>query len=533
MADGTKWNTYSVIGESFELPETFNVVDYLGSGAYGTVCAAGCSEMIENNEPCIVAIKKCKNIFSSKTLVKRTLREARLLRVLSNHPNIIKLIRVLMPRYTSTFNSLYLVFQMMETDLASIIRSAQQLTDEHVRYFSVQLLRACDFLHHNDIVHRDIKPRNILVNGDCTLRVADFGLGRVHTPNDDSNTVAMTAYVTTRWYRAPEILVGWGKYGVGIDMWAVGCVIAELVGRVPFFPGGDSKKQLDLIVNVLGRPDEGFISQIRKPACRDLLAALPVSAEFSRKNLKDVIGKGHAGAKAPLVAAEEITPGVIGVSPDVLVLIDGLLVWEPQERLTAKDCLQSPYFNSSAPQMASFGSTNGETDCSPYTLNIQGDITAEFAFEHRKMTFDELRSELLGEAKQYSESIEAVHKSALAIEMAYAAGAPTAASVAAKALSPLREATDAKAQLQTAEASEARAEGAMQSEPNSEETKEKRVIMRPNFYCVRSVCADPNDFAYEPPNIDTNDPRRLANSRVTTAPQGSQQVTEVAGCAIL
>jgi len=232
------------------------------------VCAASCSDLNENNEPSVVAIKKCKSIFSSKTLAKRTLREARLLRLLNNHPNIIKLIRVLMPRYTTTFNALYLEFEMMETDLASIIRSAQTLTDEHVRHFSVQLLRACDFLHKNDIVHRDIKPRNILVNGDCTLRVADFGLARVHTPSDDANTVAMTAYVTTRWYRSPEILVGWGRYGAGIDMWAVGCVIVELVGRVPFFPGSDSKKQLELIVNVLGKPGECMGYAIRVKASR-------------------------------------------------------------------------------------------------------------------------------------------------------------------------------------------------------------------------------------------------------------------------
>jgi mitogen-activated protein kinase 1/3 len=190
----------------------------------------------------MVAIKKCKLIFQSRTLAKRTLREIRLLRHLQ-HPNIIALKRVLMPRHAATFNDMYLVFEMMETDLASIIRSQQPLTDSHVRHFIMQLLQACAYMHSNSVVHRDIKPRNVLVNGDCTLRLADFGLSRTHSKLQDTRTVAMTEYVTTRWYRAPEILVGWGIYGSAIDLWAVGCVLAELIGRAPLFPGGDSKTQ--------------------------------------------------------------------------------------------------------------------------------------------------------------------------------------------------------------------------------------------------------------------------------------------------
>jgi serine/threonine protein kinase len=245
------------MGESFELIDKYVVVDYLGSGAYGCVCAAldvssGCTGGVPADYPpanpsgartdTMVAIKKCKLIFQSRTLAKRTLREIRLLRHLS-HPNIIDLKRVLMPRHAATFNDMYLVFEMMETDLASIIRSQQPLTDSHVRHFIMQLLQACEYLHQNCVVHRDIKPRNILVNGDCSLRLADFGLSRTHSKLQDSRTVAMTEYVTTRWYRAPEILVGWGLYGSPIDMWAVGCVLCELVGRRPIFPGGDSKTQ--------------------------------------------------------------------------------------------------------------------------------------------------------------------------------------------------------------------------------------------------------------------------------------------------
>lgn len=130
-----------------------------------------------------------------------------------------------------------------------------------------------EYLHSLNIVHRDLKPRNLLVNGNCMLKVhshqyvtlhhvdtkrafdqvADFGLARIYDDISNNKTmVPMTEYVTTRWYRAPEILVGWSKYSAAVDMWAVGTILAELLGRSPIFPGGDSVMQIDLIVQKLG-----------------------------------------------------------------------------------------------------------------------------------------------------------------------------------------------------------------------------------------------------------------------------------------
>lgn len=412
------------MGESFELMDQYVVVDYLGSGAYGCVCAAlevlsgkvevtapnppsvAIEEVVPEGEkkPSLVAIKKCKLIFESRTLAKRTLREIRLLRCLS-HPNVITLQKVLMPRYAATFNEMYLVFEMMETDLASIVRSQQPLTDNHVRYFSLQLLRACEYLHQNNVVHRDIKPRNILVNGDCSLRLADFGLSRTHSKIGDSRTVAMTEYVTTRWYRAPEILVGWGQYGSGIDMWAVGCVICELIGRIPIFPGSDSKIQLDLIVKVLGRPADSYIRNIRKINCRDALLALPNTSEYARKDIVTVLNElpdlGPWKSISKKVVKGDITPGASRVSPSALRLIDGLLVYDPAERLSASDCLRSSYFHSLPPHLLQ----------NPIPLNPSlSSATAvlngpEFDFEYRKLNFDDLRCELLREAKFYDDTI--------------------------------------------------------------------------------------------------------------------------------
>jgi serine/threonine protein kinase len=144
-------NCWKVMGEDFELPSKFKVVDFLGSGAYGVVCA-----VYDRNENCVVAIKKCKKIFQSRTLAKRTLREIRILRQL-NHLNIVQIKSILEPRNLATFSELYIVFEIMETDLAQIIRSTQSLKDEHVQYFTYQLLCALEYLHAESIVHRDIK----------------------------------------------------------------------------------------------------------------------------------------------------------------------------------------------------------------------------------------------------------------------------------------------------------------------------------------------------------------------------------------
>jgi serine/threonine protein kinase len=109
------------------------------------------------------------------------------------------------------------------------------------------------------------RPRNLLVNEDCKLKIADFGLARIYNENNSSTIIAMTEYVTTRWYRAPEIIVGWSMYTAAVDMWAAGCIMGELLGRTPLFPGSDSGKQLELISNTLGKPPIEFIEQARKP----------------------------------------------------------------------------------------------------------------------------------------------------------------------------------------------------------------------------------------------------------------------------
>ncbi|KAA0151307.1 hypothetical protein FNF28_07165 [Cafeteria roenbergensis] len=198
-----------------------------------------------------VAIKKIKSAFEDLEDAKRILREIRVLRHF-NHENIIGLDDIEPPASLAEFNDVYVVTDLMETDLHRIIYSKQDLTDEHVQFFVYQMLCALKYMHSAGVVHRDLKPSNILLNADCTLRLCDFGLARgVEVPGAD-----MTEYVVTRWYRAPEVMLATQQYTTQIDVWAVGCIMAELLGRRPLFPGDDYIHQLRLIVDVLGSPSD-------------------------------------------------------------------------------------------------------------------------------------------------------------------------------------------------------------------------------------------------------------------------------------
>ena len=137
----------------------------------------------------------------------------------------------------------------METDLSSIIKSPQPLSDAHVQFFLYQILRGLKYIHSSNVIHRDLKPRNLLVNSNCDLKICDFGLARVDFAELQWKVAAMTDYVATRWYRAPEVILSWKKYTKAIDMWSIGCILAELVGRKPIFPGSDSQHQLQLITD--------------------------------------------------------------------------------------------------------------------------------------------------------------------------------------------------------------------------------------------------------------------------------------------
>lgn len=242
-----------VYGTEFIVEERYVIKEPAGSGAYGTVVIAD-----DNNKEMQVAIKKIERAFEHKLFTKRTLRELKILRLL-NHENVVKLITIQKPEDAKKFEEIYAVMEVMETDLGSIIKSSQDLSIAHIQFFLYQILRGMKYVHSAGILHRDLKPRNLLVNSNCDLKICDFGLARADIP-ELYEAGAMTDYISTRWYRAPELLLGSEDYNESVDMWSIGCIFAEMLLRKPLLPGQDSENQLELIVGLLGLPDKKFIA---------------------------------------------------------------------------------------------------------------------------------------------------------------------------------------------------------------------------------------------------------------------------------
>jgi mitogen-activated protein kinase 1/3 len=138
--------------------------------------------------------------------------------------------------------------ELMETDMHRVIRT-QDLSDDHCQYFIYQTLRALKAMHSANVLHRDLKPSNLLLNANCDLKVCDFGLARSAASQED-NSGFMTEYVATRWYRAPEIMLTFKEYTKAIDVWSVGCILAEMLSGKPLFPGKDCKSTFTLTPSI-------------------------------------------------------------------------------------------------------------------------------------------------------------------------------------------------------------------------------------------------------------------------------------------
>ncbi|KAH9779449.1 mitogen-activated protein kinase 19 [Citrus sinensis] len=285
----------------------YKILEVIGKGSYGVVCAA-----IDTHTGEKVAIKKIHDVFEHISDAIRILREVKLLRLL-RHPDIVEIKRIMLPPSKREFKDIYVVFELMESDLHQVIKANDDLTREHHQFFLYQMLRALKYMHTANVYHRDLKPKNILANANCKLKVCDFGLARVAF-SDTPMTVFWTDYVATRWYRAPELCGSFfSKYTPAIDIWSIGCIFAEVLTGKPLFPGKSVVHQLDLITDLLGTPSPETIAVVRN--------------EKARKYLTEM-------RKKPPVPLFQKFPNV---DPLALRLLQRLIAFDPKDRPTAEE----------------------------------------------------------------------------------------------------------------------------------------------------------------------------------------------------
>ncbi|POM58620.1 CMGC/MAPK protein Kinase [Phytophthora palmivora] len=315
-------NGFTINGCSFNVDPKYQPVDAIGQGSYGVVCSVRNTKTDEK-----LAIKKITPMAGDEWDATHTLREIRLMRCLGAHENIISLKDLSMCKEK---DELYMMMELADTDLHRLIQSSCPLTEGHIRVIMYQVLSGVKAMHDNGVLHRDLKPGNLLLNKDCELKITDFGLARMmpkkSQPENEQasgNEVSMmTEYVVTRWYRPPELMLAPnGSYDGAVDMWSVGCILGELVSRKPLFPGTDFMDQLTRVFQVLPIPepeDRGYV--IEKDALKFLSSLPPPAPGALETKLGDIAG------------------------PQAMDLLRRLLCFNPKQRISVDDALAHPFF---------------------------------------------------------------------------------------------------------------------------------------------------------------------------------------------
>ncbi|XP_043924874.1 mitogen-activated protein kinase 9 isoform X2 [Protopterus annectens] len=322
MGDGkcdTQFYSVQVADSTFTVLKRYQQLKPIGSGAQGIVCAA--FDVILNIN---VAVKKLSRPFQNQTHAKRAYRELVLLKCV-NHKNIISLLNVFTPQKSlEEFQDVYLVMELMDANLCQVIH--MELDHERMSYLLYQMLCGIKHLHSAGIIHRDLKPSNIVVKSDCTLKILDFGLARTACTN-----FMMTPYVVTRYYRAPEVILGMG-YKENVDIWSVGCIMAEMVLHKVLFLGRDYIDQWNKVIEQLGTPSPEFMKKLQ-PTVRNYVENRP---------------------KYPGVKFEDLFPDWIFPSESerdklktsqARELLSRMLVVDPDKRISVDEALHHPYIS--------------------------------------------------------------------------------------------------------------------------------------------------------------------------------------------
>lgn len=261
----------------------------------------------------------------------------------------------------------------MDADLHKVIYSKNKIEDVHIQYFTYQILKALKYMHSAQVMHRDLKPSNILVNANCELKICDFGLSRGFNRSSGSATNdELTEYVVTRWYRAPEVMTSCSEYNEKIDVWSVGCILAELHGRKPLFPGEDYIRQMNLIFGLLGTPSSHDLKFISNVNALEYIKSLPRKPKIPF---------------AKIYYEHEMNP----LAADML---EKMIVFNPLNRMSVEECLKHPY-------IAGLHNEDNEPVCSaPF----------DFSFENEKMDKATLQKHMWEEIYHFRPKLKELHE---------------------------------------------------------------------------------------------------------------------------
>jgi cyclin-dependent kinase len=290
-----------------EMIGRYKKLEKLGEGVYGVVYKG---IFVETSD--IVALKRCKNYDSDCGINAGVMREIAVLKSLK-HINIINLLDVLL----EPNNKLYLVFEYMERDLKMHMERVN-LSAPMVKSFMMQLLKGLEFCHANRVMHRDLKPHNILIDANGNLKIADFGLARVFSLPERK----YTHEITTLWYRAPEVMLGAPHYTAAVDIWAAGAIFVEMINKgTPLFPGDSEVDQLLRIFRILGTPTE--------------------------ETWQGVMSLSGMKPHFPPYPCRSLCESIKNMTEEELSLAHSMLTYQPNKRPSAKKLLEHSYFNPS------------------------------------------------------------------------------------------------------------------------------------------------------------------------------------------
>jgi cyclin-dependent kinase len=300
--------------------ERYMKLEKIGEGTYGVVYKA--KDRVTGE---ILALKKIRLEAEDEGIPSTAIREISLLKELQ-HENIVRLCDVV-----HTEKKLTLVFEYLDQDLKKYLDVCDGGLDQNtVRSFLYQLIKGVAFCHHHRVLHRDLKPQNLLINREGELKLADFGLARAF----GIPVRSYTHEVVTLWYRAPDVLMGSRRYSTPVDMWSIGCIFAEMSNGRPLFPGTSESNQLERIFKALGTPTPEIY---------------PGIVELPEYNPNFAVYPPVEGGLAALMPS---------MTPVMLDLASRLLQYDPNKRISAKEALSHPFFK----EIVDAGEVAGQAD---------------------------------------------------------------------------------------------------------------------------------------------------------------------------